>query len=111
MAEEEGLEIDIARGPRGTWGLLGNEGSRTRTIAYASAAYMALADGRIDPREHLFLRALQASLRVRTESAAIAHGLARWIHSLDLPAHRAFDRLVVKCAKRYDLVVSYRPAA
>lgn len=95
------IESELLRGPRGAWRRLAHADSRTRLIAYCCATFMALADARIDAREHRFLRALQEELRISSAHVGLANGVARWVQSLGLPEHRAFDRLVLECARRY----------
>lgn len=95
------IESELLRGPRGVWTRLAHHDARTRTIAYCCATFMALADARIDAREHRFLRSLQDELGIPPAHVGLANGVARWVHSLGLPAHRAFDRLVLECARRY----------
>lgn len=111
----DGTAFSPARGPSPLRpGAFSQAGLRERMLAYAVAAFTALADGRVDAREAAYLVSLRARLGLSESAVSLLTGHARWALSTRSPAepwHRTFDRLVLEGARRVDSVLAHQRRA
>ncbi len=87
----------------GAWRELCRATDRERSIAYAAAVWVALADDVIDEGEAKVLAAVRRELRLSDPAVRLADSIARRVIARAkeerLAPHRAFARLVVEAAR------------
>jgi len=99
------VELDgaVLRAPTGAWRVIASGSDRERSLAYAAARWVALADGVLDDAEVALLGALRRQLRLGDAAVrladTIANGVACRTRVESLAPHRAFSLLVVDVAR------------
>lgn len=95
---------DIALHPAtGEWRALRDAPEAERSLAYALARWVALADGVLDDAEAALLASLRAELRLADPAVRLAESIANdvtlRVRRESLPAHRAFTLIALASAR------------
>jgi hypothetical protein len=97
------LDTAVLRSTTGAWRVIASGSDRERSLAYAAARWVALADGVLDDAEMELLARLKNELRLGDAAVrladTIANGVACRARTEKLPPHRAFALLVVQVAR------------
>ncbi len=91
------------RAPSGEWRTLADAPDGERSLAYAVARWVALADGVLDDDEAAMLARMRVELRLGDPAVRLAESIANEVslrvRREGLPAHRAFSLLALACAR------------
>lgn len=95
---------DVAlRSATGEWHALSDAPDCERSLAYAVARWVALADGVLDDAEAALLAQLRAELRLGDAAVrlaeSIANAVAFRVRNESTPPHRAFTSIALACAR------------
>lgn len=103
LVEVSSLDGAVLRPATGEWRMLTIAPDRERSLAYAAARWVALADGVLDDAEYKLLAELRRELGLGDAGVrlaeSIANGVAWRARAESIPPHRAFTLLVVEAAK------------
>jgi hypothetical protein len=103
LVDERVLGLTDGSTHRSEWRDLERGSERERSIAYAAAVWIALADDVVDDEEERFLLGVRRMLGLSDPGVRLAEALARRVISVarteKLPPHRSFTRLVVEAAR------------
>jgi hypothetical protein len=103
LVEIPALDGAVLRGATGEWHALVDASDRERSLAYAAARWVALADGVLDDAEVKVLDELRLELGLGDAAVKLAESIANhvtWLARAEsLPPHRAFSLIAIEAAK------------
>lgn len=103
LVDEPSLDDALVRGCSGDWRALRGASDGARSLAYAAARWVALADGVLDDAESALLASLRVELRLADPAVRLAETIANdvsWRARREgIEAHRAFAMLALESGR------------